>query len=118
MSTEGPTVPVPELMLRKASLFPNLWAPKPTEKLTLEQFLSRVKNGFWKKQIEIVRSANLNSKEDAKKPKEKLPVLKPSGIFSGLSAQPLAGDGSSAGLRASDRTYLGHEGGGGRESHY
>jgi hypothetical protein len=89
MGGEIELIPVAVLFSRKFSLFRRCKAPAPCETLTFRDFLARTKTGFWRKLIEAVREAAMDSEEDAKAAKEKLPAIKPSGTFSGLRQEHL-----------------------------
>lgn len=79
-----------DFLARSISLFTRCKAPKPQRTILLRDYLRSVRTGKWQSSVEAVRNANKDSKADADRLKvTRLPVIKPSGVFSGLSEADL-----------------------------
>jgi hypothetical protein len=63
----------------KISLFKNSFAEQPEEQLTIEEFVKRIKEGFWRKQVEKLRQTK--DLRNYKKTKESLPGVTISGEY-------------------------------------
>jgi len=70
-------------METEISLYPNAWATVTTDKITVTEFLDRIKTGYWQDQVLPVRAAveKKLSKDELDALKKKLPGSTASGTF-------------------------------------
>jgi hypothetical protein len=72
------------------SYFFSVRSPHPKKApLSLRLFLDFIQMGRWAKMVSLVREANKDSKADADRAKKQLPLVKPSGLFSGSAEKNL-----------------------------
>lgn len=66
-------------MSNKISIFKNSFAEEPEEQITIEELVKRIKEGYWKKQVEKLRQ--IKDLRQYKKTKESLPGVTISGEY-------------------------------------
>jgi hypothetical protein len=66
-------------MSNKISIFKNSFAEEPEEQITIEELVKRIKEGFWRKQVEKLRQ--ITDLRHYKKTKESLPGVTVSGEY-------------------------------------
>lgn len=91
-ATHNGAIPANTLLARKVSYFATIRRKRETaHEMPLGTFLRQVKRGRWRSEVSSVREALRAGPPVARKffPKEKLPAVKPSGLFDDLTAASL-----------------------------
>lgn len=90
MNDRGNLVNPSDYLDVQISYFSSVQSPHPKkEPLSLRSFLDSIQKGRWAEKVSLVREANKDSKADADRVKKQLPLVKPSGLFSGSAERNL-----------------------------